>query len=598
MRRMGIVVIPTTKAAPRPMAPLRGVITTSNGTTTATTFSSSLSLRRTVSSGSGSGSIGVDVRIVKGGRSKSSSSSCSRSFSSAAPEDDGGSISKVLPSASAALQQLPLSKWDGIRVGVGGFGLGGVPESLLHALAEFEPACHLTVSSLTGGTDAQGIGVLLQVPHKVKRLMSSYVGENKLLEQMYFDGRLELELVPQGTLAERWNAAGYGIPAFYTPTGAGTLYARGGLPIRHDPESKQVVLASDPKETRVFDDDGDGGIEYVMERSLPTDLSLVKAAIADTLGNCRFVGTSQNSNPDCAKAATQFCLVEAESIVEAGSIHPDDVHLPGIYVHAVVPATTNLKPIERLKLQQKQKQSSSSATSAPAPLVAVDTTNGRTLILRRAAREFQNGMYVNLGIGLPTLASNFVPPHVTILLQTENGLLGMGPYPAHAGEASPDWINAGKETITALPGASAFSSSASFGMIRAGRIDLTLLGGLQVSHKGDLASWTVPGKIIKGMGGAMDLVGAPRSRVVVTMDHVAKDGTPKIVDECSLPLTGHAVVDRIITDMGVFDCDKHGGSGLTLVEIAPNRTLHEVREATGCDFKVASDPIPIMVDEP
>jgi 3-oxoacid CoA-transferase len=509
---------------------------------------------------------------------------------------DEGSISKVLPSASAALRQLPLSKWDGIRVGVGGFGLGGIPESLLHALAEFEPACHLTVSSLTGGTDAQGIGVLLRVPHKVQRLMSSYVGENKLLEQMYFDGRLELELVPQGTLAERWNAAGYGIPAFYTPTGAGTLYARGGLPIRHDPTSKQVVLASDPKETRVFDDDGDG-IEYVMERSLPTDLSLVKAAIADTLGNCRFVGTSQNSNPDCAKAATQYCLVEAESIVEAGSIHPDDVHLPGIYVHAVVPATTNLKPIERLKLQQKQQQSSSSATSAPAPAVAVDTTNGRTLILRRAAKEFQNGMYVNLGIGLPTLASNFVPPHVTILLQTENGLLGMGPYPASQSEASPDWINAGKETITALPGASAFSSSASFGMIRAGRIDLTLLGGLQVSHKGDLASWTVPGKIIKGMGGAMDLVGAPRSRVVVTMDHVAKDGTPKIVDECSLPLTGHAVVDRIITDMGVFDCDKHGGSGLTLVEIAPNRTLHEVREATGYDFKVASDPLPLMVDE-
>jgi 3-oxoacid CoA-transferase len=470
--------------------------------------------------------------------------------------------------------------------------LGGVPETLLNALAQLPDATNLKVSSLTAGTDTRGVGVLLQVPNKVKRLLSSYVGENALLEQMYFGGQLELELVPQGTLAERWNAAGGGIPAFYTPTGAGTLYAKGGLPVRYasntsPPPSHQltVALASPPKETRVFED----GVEYVLERSLPTDLSLVKASVADTMGNCRFVGTSQNSNADVAKAG-RVCLVEAETIVPAGSLKPDDVHLPGIYVDAVILAAKNEKPIERLKLQQR-----STASSPP----QVHASAGRLRILRRAAKEFRNGMYVNLGIGLPTLASNFVPAGVTITLQTENGLLGMGPYPLTVEEASPDWINAGKETITALSGASAFSSSDSFRMIRGGHVDLTLLGGLQVSAMGDLASWIVPGKIIKGMGGAMDLVGAPRSRVVVTMDHLAKDGSPKILDQCLLPLTGHAVVDRIITDFGVFDCDKRGGTGLTLVEIAPGLTVDDVRNATGCDFKVAgagSSSVPLMVD--
>lgn len=384
-------------------------------------------------------------------------------------------------------------------------------------------------------------------------------------------------MTPQGTLAERLNAAGAGIPAFYTPTGAGTIYAKGGIPIQYKTDgSHEIEVASEPRETRVFD-----GIEYVMERSLPADVSLVKAAVADTRGNLIFRGTAQNANPDCAMAG-KVCIAEAEEIVEAGQINPNEVNLPGVFVHKVIKAVDNEKRIERLKVGNEQSGGV--------------VKGGRGRIMRRAAKEFKNGAYVNLGIGMPTLASNYIPDTVKIELQAENGLMGIGPYPGTEEEADPDYINAGKETITALPGASTFSSSLSFSMIRGGHIDLTMLGALQCSASGDLANWIVPGKIVKGMGGAMDLVCAPGSRVVVTMDHTAKDGTPKILDRCTLPLTGHNVVDRIITDMSVFDCDKHGGTGLTLVEIAPGISVNDVRKATACDFKVVSEPVPLMDD--
>lgn len=281
-----------------------------------------------------------------------------------------------------------------------------------------------------------------------------------------------------------------------------------------------------------------------------------------------------------AKAA-RLTIVEAENIVPIGSIDPNEVHLPGIYVDRIVPATAE-KHIEIKKLRQPATDNSGK------PQKSSPDGERRIRIARRAAKELKHGYYVNLGVGLPTMAPSFLPEDVKVWLQSENGILGMGPYPTED-EVDADIVNAGKETVTLLPGAATFDSAESFGMIRGGHVDVSILGALQVSASGDLANYMIPGKVFKGMGGAMDLVSNPdQTKVVVATEHVAKDGTSKIVQNCQLPLTGAKCVSTIITDLCVFQVDRENGE-LWLTELAEGVSVDEVQKKTDAKFRLADE---------
>lgn len=507
-------------------------------------------------------------------RASARKSAAQRSFVTSTARFSERRRSKLFDSADQAVADIK----SGSVVLSSGFGLCGVAETLITAMHKRGPEALNGLTAVSNNAGQEGMGGLssLTKTGQINRLVLSYLGNNKVLEKKYLNGELAIELCPQGSLAERLRAAGAGIPAFFTPTGANTLLQDGGIATRLD-SSGGVKEAGSKREIREFN-----GKKYLMEMALKGDVAILRAWKADEAGNCVFRYTTKAFGVLMAKAAS-LTIVEAENIVPVGSIHPDEVHLPGIYVDRVVPATAE-KTIEMLKLRDPESDGKDETLVKPQNEAEVR----RNRIGKRAAQELKDGSYVNLGVGIPTMATAFLPPGRKVWVQSENGILGMGPHPTKE-ELDADIVNAGKETVTLVPGASTFDSAESFAMIRGGHIDVSILGALQVSAAGDLANYMIPGKVFKGMGGAMDLVSDPdNTKIVVATEHVAKDGSSKIVQKCSLPLTGARVASTIITDLCVFQVDRKQGT-LTLTEIAPGVEVEEVKAKTDAAFTVAED---------
>jgi len=447
-------------------------------------------------------------------------------------------MSKLFHSAIEAIADMT----DGSSIMFGGFGLCGIPENLIEAIQR-KNLKKLTCISSNAGVADFGVGILLN-NHQVKKMISSYVGENEDFEKQIIEKSIEVELIPQGTFAERIRAAGAGIPGFYTRTGIGTEVEYG-------------------KEKKNFN-----GKDYLLETALSADIACIKAWKGDAFGNLIFKGTARNFNPIMATAG-KICIAEVEELVPAGTLDPNQIHLPGIYVQRIFQGSNYQKRIEHLTTRTEDTLFNPSLEHFSGAEL------DRNRIAKRIAQEIEDGDYVNLGIGIPTLVANYIDPVRPVMFQSENGLLGIGPFPK-PDEVDPDLINASKQTITHHLGSSLFSSAESFDMIRGGHIHVTVLGAMEVAQNGDLANWKIPGKMIKGMGGAMDLVASARN-VIVAMQHTNKDGKSKLLKNCTLPLTGIHCVHKIVTELAVLEVIE---GGFKLLERAKGISVNHIKNCT------------------
>eukprot|EP00033_Pygsuia_biforma_P000660 GCRY01000776.1.p1 GENE.GCRY01000776.1~~GCRY01000776.1.p1 ORF type:complete len:483 (-),score=130.65 GCRY01000776.1:111-1559(-) len=472
-------------------------------------------------------------------------------------------VNKVFKDAATAVADIP----NDVTIMCGGFGLTGIPENCIRAMVE-KGTTGITTISNDVGSDSFGLAQLLP-KRQIKKSFVSGVWFSEQVSGLYMSGEVAIEFTPQGTLAERIRAGGAGIPAFYTPAGAGTVIEEGGMPIKYAKDGS-VEIAAKGREAREFN-----GRRYLLEEALTADYAFIKAKKGDALGNLVFHGSANNFNLSMASAA-KITIAEVEELVPVGDIKPDEVHCPGIHVQRIFQGAEFRKPILKL-CNCKETDGEDEEKVLP-----FGEMSGRERIARRTALEFEDGMYVNLGIGIPTTACQYMKKDIHITLQSENGMLGFGNYP-RKGEEDPDVVNAGVETVTLPDGSSTFDSSYSFAMIRGQKVQLTCLGGMQVAENGDLANWIIPKVMVKGMGGAMDLVSSG-SRVIVTMEHNTKKGGAKILKKCALPITGAKCVNRIITELAVFDVIDEK---LVLVELGDTLTVEELKAKTEADFVVS-----------
>lgn len=445
-----------------------------------------------------------------------------------------------MPVTEISITQAAQLVKSGQSVIVGGFGLTGYPTRILEAMSH-TGVREITYISNNVGEPGHGGGLMLR-NKQISKVVGSFFTSNREVVQAHQAGELEVELIPQGDLAEAIRAGGAGLGGYFTPTGASTMLAEG-------------------RETRTIN-----GRKMVFVEPIRADVAIVRAWKADRAGNLQYRLTENNFNQAAAMAA-DLVIAEVEQIVEVGDLDPNFVHTPGCLVDYLVQSA-----LEPQYLGSSATVNHDSKQADPSRLV----------IARAALAELSAGDVVNLGVGIPTLVADLITPGMGITLHSENGMLGVGPEP-ESGGAMDYPINASKVPVTALPGASYFDSATSFALIRGGHIDVAIIGGLQVDADANLANWAVPGKPVLGVGGAMDLAEGAR-RLIVAMTHCDKQGRAKIVDRATLPLTARAAVDTIVTERGVF---RFIDDRLTLVRLQPGYTVEDLRSNTDAEFDVA-----------